>query len=133
MSTKFVNPSTLFPTSDFAFSHVAISEGKQLIQISGQVAIDKDMNVVGDGDFAAQVAAALENLGHALAAAGAGPADVSSTRCLIVNYSPVFIEPLVGSMISFFGDHRPASTWIGVQALALPELLIEIEALAVLG
>ena len=132
MSTQFINPDTLFPPDGFAFSHVAISEGKKLVQISGQVAIDKDMKTIGVDDFAAQVAAALENLGHALKAAGATKTDVSSTRCLIVNYTPDYIEPLVAAFSAFFGDYRPASTWIGVQALALPELMIEIEGLAVI-
>ncbi len=132
MSTKFVNPDTLFPTADFGFSHVAISEGKKLVQISGQVAADKEMNIIGDGDFPAQVTAALENLGHALDAAGASKTDVSSARFLIVDYSHEKLEALVGGINSFFGAHKPASTWIGVQALALPELMIEIEALAVI-
>jgi len=132
MSTKLISPKTLFPTKDLAFSHVAISKGKKLVQISGQVAIDKDMNFIGVGDFPAQVAAALENLGHALKAAGAKKKDVSSTRCLMVNYTQEYMAPLVAGMTAFFGDHRPASTWIGVQALAMPELMIEIEALAVI-
>ena len=132
MSTSFISPDTLFPTKDLAFSHIAISEGKKLVQISGQVAIGKDMNFIGVGDFPAQVAAALENLGLALEAAGAARTDVSSTRCLMVNYTQECMEPLIAGLTVFFGDHRPASTWIGVQALAMPELIIEIEALAVL-
>ena len=132
MSTSFISPNTLFPTEDLAFNHIAISEGKKLVQISGQVAIGKDMNFIGVGDFPAQVAAALENLGLALEAAGAVRTDVSSTRCLMVNYTQEYMEPLVAELTKFFGDHRPASTWIGVQALAMPELMIEIEALAVL-
>lgn len=133
MSTSFISPNTLFPTADLAFSHAAISEGKKLVQISGQVAIDKDMNFIGVGDFPAQVAAALDNLGSALEAAGAARTDVSSTRILMVNYTQEYMEPLIAGLTGFFGDHRPASTWIGVQALAMPELMIEIEALAVLG
>ena len=132
MSTTLISPNTLFPTKDLAFSHVAISEGKKLVQISGQVAIDKDMNFIGVGDFPAQVKAALANLGLALEAAGASRIDVSSTRCLMVNYKPEYMEPLVAGVTAFFGDHHPASTWIGVQALAMPELMIEIEALAVI-
>jgi len=132
MGTTYINPKTLFPTDDLGFTHVAISTGKKLVQISGQVAIDKDMNVVGAGNFTAQVAAALKNLGHALDAAGADKSDVSSTRCYIVNYKQDYMGHLVSALTGFFGEHRPASTWIGVQSLALPELMIEIEALAVI-
>jgi enamine deaminase RidA (YjgF/YER057c/UK114 family) len=133
MGTTFINPTTLFPTSDLAFSHVAISEGKKLVQISGQVALDKNLKIIGAGDFGAQVSAALNNLGLALEAAGVARTDVSSMRCLIVNYTPDHMGPLVAGLSAFFGVHRPASTWIGVQALAMPELLLEIEAIAVIG
>lgn len=90
------------------------------------------MNVVGEGDFAAQAEAAYENVRAALASAGAEPKDIVRMRTYIVDYKPDCLEPLGLATAAFFGGHPPpASTLIGVASLAMPEFMIEIEVTAV--
>ena len=65
-------------------------------------------------------------------AAGASRRDLTQMRVYMVDYTPNYIEILMPVFKAFFGDvPPPAQTWVGVQALALPEFLIEIEAVAV--
>ena len=134
MSHQSIQPENLFPSAQFGFSQVVVSRGQRMIHCAGQTAWDKEMNLIGGGDLRAQMEASLENVRIALAAAGAEPWDVVSLRIYIVDYSPESVEILGPVLTSFFGsEHLPANTLIGVQALALPEFLCEIEATAVVG
>lgn len=127
-----LNPPALYNSLDYGFSHAAISEGTRTIHCAGQVAWDADGNVVGAGDLAAQTRQALANLKAVLAAAGATTADIVRIRTYVVDHSPEKLQPVGGALMEFWGDVTPApNTWIGVQALALPEFLVEIEADAV--
>ncbi|HWS69518.1 MAG TPA: Rid family hydrolase, partial [Steroidobacteraceae bacterium] len=77
---------------------------------------------------------ALANLREVLLAAGAGPADIVRLRTYVVNHSPDKLGPVLGEIGAFYAGAVPAAnTFIGVQTLALPEFLIEIEATAVVG
>jgi enamine deaminase RidA (YjgF/YER057c/UK114 family) len=68
-----------------------------------------------------------------LAAAGAVPSDVVSLRIYVVNYKPADAEAVGSAYRAFFASAgAPATTWIGVAALADPGFLIEVEAIAVL-
>lgn len=109
---------------------VTVSPGK-LIVISGQVALDASAQLVGVGDLRAQTQQVFENLGLALASAGAAFAQVIKLTIFVVNYQPAHRAAIVEVRDQFIArDHPPASTLVGVQALARPEFLIEIEALA---
>jgi enamine deaminase RidA (YjgF/YER057c/UK114 family) len=133
MKINHLTPDTLFDSRPYAFTQVVVSEGKRLIHCSGQTACDKDMNFIGVGDLAAQTECAFANLGLALAAAGAGPENVVRIRMYIVQYKPDYLEIIGKATAAFFAPHpRPANTLIGVQSLALPEFMIEIEATAVI-
>jgi len=89
--------------------------------------------VVGGDDLAAQTRQALANIRAVLAEAGAGVDDLLRLRTLIVNYDMSKLEAVGAELAAFYGDVIPApNTIIGVQALALPDFLIEIEAVAVL-
>ena len=133
MPRTIINPETLHESVKYGFSHVATSSGGTVIHCAGQVAWDVDETVVGIGDLAAQAAKALDNLRQALAAAGATPADVVRLRTYVVNHSPDKLETIGKALADFYGDHLPApNTLIGVQTLALPDFLIEIEATAVI-
>ena len=115
-----------------SFTQVVAATGGRTIYISGQVAWDVDGGIVGEGDFAAQAQKAYANLAAALEAAGAAPADVVKTNVYIVNYDPSMGRALNDARKAVFeGAPPPASTLIGVQALAAPEFLIEVEAIAV--
>jgi enamine deaminase RidA (YjgF/YER057c/UK114 family) len=130
MQKQFFNPSNIHRPR--GYTHAVAVEGGRHIFIAGQVALDKDGNLVGKGDLRAQADKALDNLIAALAAAGAAPADVVKVNTYVVNYKPADY-PIIREARSriFGGENPPASTLIGGQALALEELLIEIEAIAV--
>jgi enamine deaminase RidA (YjgF/YER057c/UK114 family) len=128
-----INPPTLFDASRLSYSQVAISQGSTLIHLAGQAALDTGLNVVGAGDFALQTRTAFHNLRLALAAAGARPEHVVALRIYVVGLGPECIAPVQQALESFFpADAKPPGTLIGVAALAMPDLRIEVEASAVL-
>lgn len=130
MSNEYINPDSLFPSEQYGFSQVVVTAGAKTIYASGQTARDTQHKTTGD--FAEQSVQALRNVETALAAAGATLADVAMLRIYIVNYQIEQASAVSGALKQFFpADRLPASTWIGVAALAAPEFLIEIEATAV--
>lgn len=132
LEVKRINPRTLFPSLPFGFSQVVTSRGGKLVHVSGQTAWDTEMKIVGAGDVAAQTRKALDNVQLALATAGATLADVVRMQLYIVKYNPETAGILSGILKEFFpSGGPPASTWVGVQSLAVPEFLIEIEVTAV--
>lgn len=133
MPAERKNPSTMYDSLPFGFSHASVSEPGRLLHLAGQVAWDKDGNVVGGDDLAAQTRQCLSNLREVLASEGATPADLVRIRTYIVDHTPDKLGPFSAEMMAFYGDVMPApNTLIGVQALALPDFLIEIEATAIL-
>ena len=88
--------------------------------------------VRGEGDLAAQTTQVMHNLGLALKAAGASYSNIVKITTFVVGYKPE-LRPVIGKARSAFfeGMEPPASTLVGVTALAAPEWLIEIEAVAV--
>lgn len=129
---EHIQPEGLFPSARFGFTQVVASSPGKLVFVSGQVAWDRELNLIGGDDLAAQAEQALENLRTALAAAGASPADVTALRVYIVDYQPADAAKLGAPFARFFeAAEPPASTWVGVQSLAAPGLRIEIEAQAV--
>lgn len=133
MAVERINPSDLYNSLNFGFSHATISKEGGLLHLSGQVAWDKDNNLVGGEDLAAQTRQALANLKAVLADQGLDPSDLVRIRTYVVDHNPDKLGPVTGEMMAFWGDTMPcANTWLGVQALAMPEFLIEIEATAAL-
>lgn len=133
MSVTRVNPTSMYDSLSFGFSHASLSEGGRVLTLAGQVAWGKDGKLVGGDDLAAQARQCFANLKEVLASQGATPADLVRIRTYVVNHTPDKLEPVIGPMMEFYGDAMPApNTWIGVQALALPEFLIEVEGTAVL-
>ncbi len=133
MSTEALQPEQLFPSAPFGFSQVVVSTGSRHIHCAGQTAWDTEMQLVGGLDLGKQMRKALENVGHALEAAGASPANVVRTIIFVVDYQREHAEVIGQAMAEFFGtDRLPASTLIGVQALAMPEFLVEVQATAVI-
>jgi len=133
MSHETVNPDNLYRTVENGYSHAVKSSGKVTIHCSGQVAWDENYTVVGPGDVGAQARQVLANLKVVLAAAGAQVSDVVCLRTYVVNHNPSLLEPIGQAIGEFYGDQTPAAnTLIGVQALAIPDFLIEIEATVVI-
>ena len=98
------------------------------LYLSGVAALDSKGELVGGDDVAAQARKTLENMELILKAAGAGFADVLKVTVYLTDVNDrQAINPV---RKEFFGDSRPASTLIGVNALAIPGMKIEIEAVA---
>ena len=104
------------------------------IHVSGQVAWNAERKLIGGNDLGEQAQQALRNLRTALEAAGATPRDVVFVRVFVVNYRQEHAAVLSPLLEQFFaGGPPPGSTWLGVQSLASPGFLIEIEATAVIA
>ncbi len=133
MPKQHLNPETLFPSLPIGFSQVVVAEGGKTVYLSGQTAWDANKQIVGGNDLGAQTRQALRNVQLGLAAAGGTVADVVSLRLYVVNPQPGDMNAVGEALREFFSDDSPpASTWLGVASLALPEFLIEIEAVAVI-
>jgi enamine deaminase RidA (YjgF/YER057c/UK114 family) len=128
-----IRPGTVFPSAAHGFPQaVAVAAGTTLY-VSGQVAWDADRRVIGGGDLAAQARAAFGNVLRVVEDAGGTPSAVVAVRIYIVQYRPEHADAVGGAFRACFeADTAPATTWIGVTALAHPDLLIEVEAVAVL-
>lgn len=125
-------PAGLLDSRQLAYSQVMVSRGTTLVHVAGQAALDAAFTLVGPGDFAAQAEMCFRNLGVALAAAGARPADVASLRIYVVDLDDAHIPVLKAALLSFFGpEHLPPGTLLGVARLAMAGLQIEVEATAV--
>ena len=133
MPKKYVNPDSLFPSVQHGFSQVVVASGRKMVFISGQTAWDIKKKIVGGDSLLEQARQALRNVQAAIEATGGTLKDIVSLRIYIVNYQPENAEAVSIALQEFFSSENPAaSTWIGVSALAAPEFLIEIEAIAVL-
>ena len=129
MEKKFINPSTI--ATPRGYTHVVTATGGRMIWISGQVAFNVKGELVGKGDLQAQTTQVYENLKNALAAAGATTADVVKVNTYVVDFKPAdlaIIREVRGQYFAF--ENMPASTLVGVQALAFEGLLIEVEVVA---
>lgn len=134
MPISRINPPSLYDSVGYGFSHATLQDGGKTLHLAGQVAWDKDCNVVGPGDLAAQTRQALANLKAVLAEAGASPADVVRLRTYVVDHSPDKLGIVLPEIGAFYEGATPApNTFLGVSALALPDFLIEIEAVAAIG
>ena len=112
--------------------NLTIATGTRIVHISGQTGVDADGKVVGS-THGEQSKRALQNLRVAIEAAGATPADIAKLMIYIVDYDEAALEALVGAAIEVFGDDYPitASTLVGVATLWQPDILIEIDAVAI--
>ena len=100
------------------------------VYVSGTVAWGEDGRLVGEGDVYAQAKQAIANIEKALIEAGASLNDVVRTRIYLIDISR--LEEAARAHGEAFGEIRPASSMVEVSALAEPQMLVEVEAIAVI-
>jgi len=132
MEKKYVNPKELGAAPKF-YSHAVTLDGPgKRIFVSGQVAWGPDGKVVGVGNMRAQAEQVFKNLTNVLRAAGAGWDDVVKMNGYMVGVTPENLAAYREVRQGYLKAGKlPASTLVGVSALVQPELLLEIEVVAV--
>lgn len=133
MSIEKIQPEALFKRNvggHVLYSHVVVASGEKLVFVSGQLARNKNGEIVGAGDMHAQIRQVGENLRNALEAAGATLDDLVKTTTFVTDIDEFFRH--VDIRHNYLGVSLPASTTVEVRRLSHPDLLVEIEAMAVL-
>src|SRR5215475_8871542 len=102
MSAERINPSSLYNSVQYGFSHAVRQRGGDTLHLAGQVAWDSTGKLVGAGDLAAQTRQALANLRAVLAAAGTTPANVVRLRTYVVHHTPEKLGPVLGEIAKFY-------------------------------
>jgi enamine deaminase RidA (YjgF/YER057c/UK114 family) len=135
MTVELLNPQGL-PKPE-VYAQVAIATGSRTVFLAGQVARDADGQPVGAGDLAAQVEQAYLNVATAMAAVGGSFDDVAKLTLYLVDWSAEKLPALgegVGRVAARLGvDPTKPVTLIPVAALGEPDLLVEVDATAVLA
>jgi enamine deaminase RidA (YjgF/YER057c/UK114 family) len=130
MEKSALNPSSLPPAP--GYSQIVKVSGGTTIYIAGQVAWDAEGQVVGVGDFEEQARQVYRNLVTALAEAGATPSDLVRVGIYVVDHDLDKLKMIRSVRDQILNvDPPPASTLLGVERLAVPDLLIEVDAIAV--
>jgi len=134
MPITLANPEGM-PKVDI-YRQVSVATGSKLVFIAGQVAWGADGRTVGEGDLAAQVEQCYLNVGTALAGVGGSFDDVAKLTVYLVDWTPdkmpLFVEGVARASAKLGVTPLPPLTGVGVAALAEPDLLVEVEATAVI-
>ena len=120
-----INPAGM--TQPTGYTHL-VKHGDTLY-IAGQVGLDGDGNIVGEGDIAAQFRQAMENLKIILASKGADFSDVVKTT--IYTTSIAEFRKTAAIRAEYFGGQAPANTLVQIERLAMLVFMVEIEAIAI--
>lgn len=125
----YVNPAAWAPNP--GYTPAVATAGRRLLFVSGQVALDAEGRLVGRSDFVGQVRQSFENMKTVLAAGGASLNDLVKLTYFVVGLDETRVKTLRtlrNEILPVVG--RPASTLLGVSALAEEGMLIEIEGIA---
>lgn len=128
MAHEILQLKSVHETKDRGYSHAA-KVGKTLY-IAGQVARDVQGNLVGKGDFEAQVRQVYTNLKNILLEAGGDLKNIVKITTFLTHYSSLESRRKIHH--EFFGDIMPPSTLLIIESLASPDYMVEVEAIAVL-
>ena len=133
MKRKCINPKELYNSTQYGFSQIVISQPGKIVFISGQVAWDKNLNIVGVNDLKIQTQKAIDNLKLAVESVGGNLENIMMLRIYKVDYKRED-GPIISKILkkNFGISTPPASTWVSVKGLANEDFLIEIEAQAVI-
>jgi 2-iminobutanoate/2-iminopropanoate deaminase len=120
-------PKKIWDSRMYKFAHGILAG--DILSIAGQNGINRKGEVEGKGDFENQARRAFQNMGEILVEAGMGFSDVVMLRSYFINIRD--LTKFTEVQREFFGEYYPAATAIQVSALAFPELLFEVDALAI--
>ena len=129
MQTRYLNPETM--PSPYGYSQVVeVSGAQRIVYVAGQVPLDVANNVVGEGDFDAQVAQVFENVRLGLEAAGMTFKNVVKMQFFLTDIAHL---PRVRDIRDRYvnTENPPASTSVGVSALFHPSVMFEMDVIAV--
>ena len=123
-------------TQGVPYHHVAVGTGTRHVHVAGQIARTRDGEPVGPGDLAAQVAQALRNTHAGLVGAGATFDDVLRLTFYVTQWRPERIKEFMAGIASVADElgiptPLPPASLIGVEVLFEPDVLVEVEAIAI--
>jgi enamine deaminase RidA (YjgF/YER057c/UK114 family) len=128
MAKTIVNPPTMPAPTGYSY---AIKKSGTPVFISGQVALDADGKLVGENDAEAQTEQVLKNLETVVKACGGTLDDVVKITVFVTD--PSYRPAVAAARLKWFKQGEwPASTYLVVSALAVPTMLVEIEAVAMI-
>lgn len=129
MAKIVINPSTLAAPTGYSY---AIKKSGTPVFISGQVALDGHGKLVGENDAAAQTEQVFLNLQAVVEACGGSLDDIVKITIFVTD--PAYRPAVAAARLKYFKEGQwPASTYLVVAALAVPQMLVEIEAVAMIG
>ena len=135
MTVQLLSPEGM--SQPVPYHHVAVGTGTRHVEVAGQIGRDAEGSPVATGDLTGQVAQALRNAGLGLAGAGAGFSDVVRLRFFVTDWSPEKIGDFMAGVERVAEELElprplPPTSLIGVDHLFEPDVLVEVEATAVL-
>lgn len=135
MTVQLTTPEGMF--QPVPYHHVSIATGTRHVHVAGQINRDELATVVAPGDLAGQLAHALRNTARGLAGADATFADVVRLRFFVAHWKPEMMEPFMDGLTSVTDElgipqPMPPLSVIGVDYLFEPDVMVEVEAYAIL-
>lgn len=135
MAVQLLTPEGMF--QPVPYQHVSIGTGTRHVHVAGQIARDGDGNRVATDDLTGQVVQSLRNTARGLAGAGASFADVVRLRFFVTHWSPEKMDAFLAGIDRVAGElgipqPLPPVSLIGVDYLFEPDVLVEVEAFAML-
>lgn len=135
MSVQLSSPAGM--TQPVPYHHVSVATGTRHVHVAGQIARDAEGGPVATGDLTGQVGQALRNTALGLAGAGAGFSDVVRLRFFVTDWNPDKMDAFLAGIDRVAGELGipqpiPPVSLIGVDYLFEPDVMVEVEAYAVL-
>lgn len=134
MAITLLNPEGLPKTN--LLHQVSVATGSKMVFVAGQVAWDADGRTVGEGDFAAQVERCFLNVATALAGVGGSFEDVAKLTVYVPDWTmdkyPLLQEGVARASAKLGITPTPPASLIGISAGFTPDLMVEVEAVAVI-
>ena len=128
MPKQIITPPDMAPPTGYSY---AVKKTGTPVFIAGQVALDAQGRLVGEGDVAAQVEQVFQNLRRVVEACGGTMADI--VKITVYATDPAQRPAIAAARQRHFKDGQfPASTYVVISALAAPQILVEIEAVAMI-